>query len=188
MSNTQYLTGQFLIAMPQMTEKPFARSLIFLCAHTAEGAMGLIINQRAGTMTFKDVFGQLEMEATADEAGTARVNFGGPVEPRRGFVLHSTDRLEESSLVVSEEVALTSTVDMLRAIAQGTGPPPRPAGLRLCRVERGPARSRNPKQFLLSVDPDDALLFDADLDTKWHRAIAKLGVDITMLSSEAGHA
>ncbi|MFY8106230.1 MAG: YqgE/AlgH family protein, partial [Elstera sp.] len=90
MSNTQYLTGQFLIAMPQMTEKPFARALIFLCAHTAEGAMGLIINQRAGTMKFQDVFSQLEMSAAVEEAGAARVNFGGPVEPRRGFVLHST--------------------------------------------------------------------------------------------------
>jgi putative transcriptional regulator len=187
-SNTQYLTGQFLIAMPQMTEKPFARSLIFLCAHTAEGAMGLIINQRAGTMTFKDVFGQLEMEATAEDAGSARVNFGGPVEPRRGFVLHSTDRLEESSLVVSEEVALTSTVDMLRAIAQGTGPRRALLALGYAGWSAGQLDQEIQSNSWLSVDPDDALLFDADLDTKWHRAIAKLGVDITMLSSEAGHA
>jgi putative transcriptional regulator len=187
-SNTQYLTGQFLIAMPQMTEKPFARSLIFLCAHTAEGAMGLIINQRAGTMKFQDVFSQLDVAAAAEDLGTARVNFGGPVEPRRGFVLHSTDRLEESSLVVSEDVALTSTIDILRAIAQGNGPRRALLALGYAGWSAGQLDQEIQNNAWLCVEPDNALLFDADLDTKWHRAIAKLGVDITMLSSEAGHA
>lgn len=187
MSESQYLTGQFLIAMPQMTEKPFARSLIYLCAHNAEGAMGLIINQRAGTMKFQDVFSQLEVEAAAD-IGEARVHFGGPVEPRRGFVLHSTDRLEESSMIVAEDVALTSTIDILRAIAEGQGPRRALLALGYAGWSAGQLDKEIQSNSWLSVDPDDALLFDADLDTKWHRAIAKLGVDITMLSSEAGHA
>ncbi len=174
--------------MPQMMEKPFARSLIFLCAHTAEGAMGLIINQRAGTMKFQDVFSQLDVEAAAADLGTARVNFGGPVEPRRGFVLHSTDRLEESSLAVSEDVALTSTIDILRAIAQGTGPRRALLALGYAGWSAGQLDQEIQNNAWLSVDADNALLFDANLDTKWHRAIAKLGVDITMLSSEAGHA
>ncbi len=174
--------------MPQMMDKPFARSLIFLCAHTAEGAMGLIINQRAGTMKFQDVFSQLDVEAAAADLGTARVNFGGPVEPRRGFVLHSTDRLEESSLAVSEDVALTSTIDILRAIAQGTGPRRALLALGYAGWSAGQLDQEIQNNAWLSVEPDNALLFDTNLDTKWHRAIAKLGVDITMLSSEAGHA
>lgn len=150
--------------------------------------MGLIINQRAGTMKFQDVFSQLDVEAAAADLGTARVNFGGPVEPRRGFVLHSTDRLEESSLAVSEDVALTSTIDILRAIAQGTGPRRALLALGYAGWSAGQLDQEIQNNAWLSVDADNALLFDANLDTKWHRAIAKLGVDITMLSSEAGHA
>jgi len=186
-STSPYLTGQFLIAMPRMSAKPFARSLVYICAHTGEGAMGLIVNQYAGKMTYGELLTQLEIpsEISVDDR---RVNYGGPVEPRRGFVLHSTDRTEESSLIVSEEIALTSTVDILRAVAEGKGPKHCLLALGYAGWAPGQLDDEIQQNAWLSVESDEGLLFDADMDTKWHRAIAKLGVDVGMLSAEVGHA
>jgi putative transcriptional regulator len=186
-STNPYLVGQFLIAMPRLSSKPFARSLVYLCAHNADGAMGLIINQHAGRMTYGELLKQLEIPADPPVL-ERKVIFGGPVEPRRGFLLHSTDHTEESSLLVTEETALTSTVDILRAVAKGEGPRYSLLALGYAGWAPGQLDEEIQQNAWLSVDADEALLFDADLDTKWHRAIAKLGVDVSMLSAEAGHA
>src|SRR5690349_18471942 len=123
-----YLDGQLLIAMPIMTDKRFARSVIYLCAHSADGAMGLIINQRAPHISFRDLLGQLSISTGADEdlqpdVDDMQVHVGGPVETGRGFVLHSADYyVDDSTLAIDDTVSLTATVDILRAIAGGKGP------------------------------------------------------------------
>lgn len=182
-----YLTGQLLIAMPAMPDPRFARTVIYVCAHSAEGAMGLVVNRLFGTITFPDLLEQLGIEpglAVRDK----RVHFGGPVEAARGFVLHSTDYLQEGTLQVDDEVALTATVDVLRAIAEGGGPRRSLLALGYAGWGEGQLDAEIQANGWLHAPADPALLFDDDIDTKWERAIAKLGVSLSMLSGEAGHA
>ncbi len=182
-----YLTGQLLIAMPNMRDPRFARSVIYVCAHNADGAMGLVVNRLVGSVTFPDLLEQLSIEpgATCEEI---RVHFGGPVESGRGFVLHSGDYSHDSTLVVDEKMALTATVDILSDIAHGRGP--RCSLLALGYAGWGPGQLDSEFQAngWLSVAADETLVFDDELDSKWERAIGKLGIDVSSLSGEAGHA
>ena len=182
-----YLTGQFLIAMPGMRDSRFTRTVIYMCAHSEEGAMGLVINRLVGAITFPDLLRQLQIESDVP-TDQIRVHFGGPVESGRGFVLHSCDYLREGSLNVDGNVALTATVDILRDIARGRGP--RQSLMALGYAGWGPGQLDAEIQAngWLNVDADPSLLFGDDLDSKWERAISKLGVDITSLSGAAGHA
>lgn len=183
----EYLSGKLLIAMPRMSDKRFQRSLIFVCVHNPEGAMGLIVNRLSGGLTYGELMSQLGIEG--DPTGNDRlVHFGGPVEPSRGFVLHSTDRLEDSTLLVDDDVGLTSTTDILRAIGTGEGPERNLLALGYAGWGPGQLDAELQANAWLSVAADDALLFDRDIETKWHRAIAKIGVNVNRLSSEAGHA
>ncbi|MEM7172379.1 MAG: YqgE/AlgH family protein [Pseudomonadota bacterium] len=182
-----YLTGQLLIAMPNMRDSRFARTVIYLCAHNEDGAMGLVINRLVGAITFPDLLSQLGIEVT-DLKEEIRVHFGGPVESGRGFVLHSGDYLQESTLQVNPRIALTATIDILRDIAQGAGP--KKQLMALGYAGWGPGQLDNEIQAngWLHATADEELIFDNGLDDKWERAMAKLGVDISMLSGEAGHA
>ena len=118
---TEYLTGQLLVAMPQMEDQRFARSVVYICAHTEDGAMGLILNKLAEAINFSDLLEQLNLP-TDTVSGKTRVHFGGPVETGRGFVLHSDDFTQNASLLIEKGVALTATVDILTAISEGNGP------------------------------------------------------------------
>jgi putative transcriptional regulator len=182
-----YLTGQLLVAMPQMRDPRFTRSVIYMCAHNAEGAMGLVVNRRVGSITFSDLLTQLGIGPNRrnDEI---RVHFGGPVEQGRGFVLHSTDYAQAGTLRVDDLVALTATLDILKEIAAGGGP--RRSILALGYAGWGPGQLDQEIQAngWLSVAADESLVFDNDLDQKWERAIGKIGVDFSKLSSDAGHA
>ena len=182
-----YLTGQLLVAMPQMRDPRFARSVIYMCAHSADGAMGLVVNRRVGSITFDDLLHQLNIGPNKrnDEI---RIHFGGPVEQGRGFVLHSSDYLQSGSLRVDDQVALTATLDILKELAAGGGP--RRSLLALGYAGWGPGQLDAEIQAngWLSVSSDEALVFDADLDHKWERAIGKIGIDFSKLSGEAGHA
>lgn len=182
-----YLTGQLLIAMPAMPDPRFARTVIYVCAHSAEGAMGIVVNRLFGSITFPDLLEQLDIEAGPAVHGR-RVHFGGPVEAARGFVLHSTDYLQDGTLQVDDEVALTATVDVLRAIAEGGGPRRSLLALGYAGWGEGQLDAEIQANGWLHAPADEALLFDDDIDTKWERAIAKLGVSLSMLSGEAGHA
>ena len=184
---TPYLTGQLLVAMPGMTDPRFERSVIYLCAHNADGAMGLVVNRPIESMTFPEMLEQLGIPG-GDDANVIRVLFGGPVEQARGFVLHSPDYLQEASMVVDDNVALTATIDILRAIASGAGP--RNCLLALGYAGWGPGQLDTEilRNGWLSVGADDELVFGEDLDAKWERAMAKIGVDPRMLSDNAGHA
>lgn len=182
------LAGQLLVAMPQMQDPRFARSVVYICAHGDDaGAMGLVINKPLGSLTMGEVLAQLDI-ASQGPVGSRPVHFGGPVEGGRGFVLHSSDYNEEATLVVDGNIALTATFDILRAIGQGQGPRRSLFALGYAGWAPGQLDAEIQANGWLSVAADDNIIFDPDYDRKWNRALAKLGVDLTMLSSDAGHA
>jgi putative transcriptional regulator len=183
----RYLTGQLIVAMPNLVDPRFARTVIYLCAHSEEAAMGLVVNRLIGSITFPDLLEQLDIDA----GGVGRdvpIHFGGPVESGRGFVLHSPDYRQEGTLQVSEGVSLTATIDILRDMADGRGPDRSLLALGYAGWGRGQLDAEMQSNSWLHVDPDDDLVFDDDLEGKWERAIAKLGFDFSMLSGDAGHA
>jgi len=182
-----YLSGQLLIAMPGMTDPRFEKSVIYVCAHNSDGAMGLVVNRAIDSLTFPELLQQLEIDPAAGN-DSVRVLFGGPVEQARGFVLHSPDYLQDASLVVDENVALTATIDILRAIAEGKGPANCLLALGYAGWGAGQLDSEIKSNGWLSVDADVDLVFGCDLDEKWERAMAKIGIDPRMLSDDAGHA
>ena len=179
------LTGQLLIAMPQMQDPRFSRSVVFMCAHSNEGAMGLVVNKTVEQPSMAELVKQLGVEGPG--FARARVHFGGPVEAGRGFVLHSTDYTEQGTLVVGG-VGLTATIDILRAIGRGEGPQRRFFALGYAGWGPGQLDAEIQANGWLTVPADDAILFDDGNDDKWKRAIAKLGVDPFALSGDAGHA
>lgn len=183
-----FLTGQLLIAMPAMADPRFARAVIYLCAHSDDGAMGLVINKPMPSITFPDLLEQLGIDGGSEQLDEMRVHFGGPVESGRGFVLHSADFIRDGTLRVDDRVALTATIDILRAIAAGEGPRHHILALGYAGWGPGQLDSELQANGWLTAPADDAILFDADLSTKWERAIAKLGIAPAMLSGEAGHA
>jgi putative transcriptional regulator len=182
-----YLTGQLLIAMPAMSDPQFTQSVVYLCAHTQEGAMGLVLNRPIVKPTFDDLLKQLNVEPLPP-ARQIRLYAGGPVANARGFVLHTSDWTGEGSLRVDETMALTASLDVLKVIAEGRGP--RECVLALGYAGWGPGQLDKEIQqnAWLSVQADETLLFDSDHDTKWRRALAKLHVDPVLLSDVAGHA
>ena len=182
-----YLAGQMLIAMPQMQDPRFARTVVFLCAHSAEGAMGLVVNRLFNALSFPDLLKQLDIEQTS-HCETVRIHFGGPVESGRGFVLHSTDYKQDTTLMVDNKIGLTATVDVLRAIAEGRGPRQSLLALGYAGWSAGQLDGEIRDNAWLCVPPDDSLLFGRSLEFKWEKALAKIGVDPLLLSSTAGHA
>jgi len=182
------LAGQFLVAMPQMLDPRFARSVIYLCAHSeGGGAMGLVINKLLGSLRMGELFEQLDVPSDA-HVSSGPVHFGGPVEAGRGFVLHTSDYSEEATLVVDGNIAITATIEILRAIGKGTGPRRSLFALGYAGWAPGQLDAEIQANGWLSVAADNDIIFDSDQDGKWRRALAKLGVDLTMLSTDAGRA
>ena len=183
----EFLTGQLLIAMPAMADPRFAQSVIYLCAHTPEGAMGLVLNKPLKRPSFEDLLRQLDVEPVPP-ARRIRLCAGGPVDNARGFVLHTTDWTGEGSLRVDDGLALTASLDVLKAIAEGGGP--REGILALGYAGWGPGQLDHEIQqnAWLSVNADETIVFDGDHDTKWRRALGKLNIDPLLLSGAAGHA
>ena len=182
-----YLVGQLLVAMPGMQDTRFAKTVIYMCAHNAEGAMGLVINRALDALSFPDLLEQLDIQIST-ALDDVDVHFGGPVETGRGFVLHSPDYLQEGTMVVADGVALTATVEILRAIASGKGPQRHLLALGYAGWGPGQLDSEIKANGWLNVGADEVLVFDTDLNTKWERAMAKIGIDPSMLSESAGHA
>lgn len=190
-----YLDGQMLIAMPAMSDERFTRSLIYVCAHSNEGAMGIVVNQVAGNINFPDLLVQLEVIPAADRielpsrAETVKVLKGGPVETGRGFVLHSADfYIENSTLPIDEGICLTATVDILKAIARGNGPDSAILALGYAGWAPGQLENEIQQNGWLHCAADADLIFGTDIDTKYQKALRKIGIDLAMLSTEAGHA
>ena len=182
-----YLTGQFLIAMPTMGDPRFVRTVIYMRAHSADGAMGLVVNRVAREIDFPELLNQLEIE-TDGVKKPIPVLTGGPVESGRGFVLHSMDYSQDSTLKVTDEVGLTATVDILRAIAEGEGPAKSLLTLGYAGWSSGQLDNEIQANGWLNVSSDTSILFDEDLNSKWDRAVRKVGIDPSFLSVEAGHA
>lgn len=182
------LTGKLLIAMPGMGDPRFEHSVVFLCAHSAEGAMGIIVNKQVPELSLDDLLEQLEIGKGTASAGIG-VYFGGPVENARGFVLHSDDWNESpSTLEVGDDFAMTATKDVLEAIARGTGPSAALTALGYAGWGPGQLESEIQRNDWLTVDADKAIVFDPDDGGKWARAIRKLGIDPSMLSTSGGRA
>lgn len=182
-----YLAGQLLVAMPQMLDERFAKTVIYMCAHTEDGAMGLVVNKIMENIDFPDLLDQLGLSASPD-GEEIKVHFGGPVESGRGFVLHSADYVQEATMVIDESIAMTATTDILRDIAEGDGP--RNSLLALGYAGWGPGQLDTEIQAngWLSVPADDDLIFGTDPQSVWQGALAKMGIDVSMLSGDAGHA
>jgi len=149
--------------------------------------MGLVVNKLLASLSMDELFTHLKLEP-ARRNRARLVHFGGPVEPGRGFVLHTAEYREESTLPVSDEFAVTATLDILRAIGRGEGPQRSLLALGYAGWAPGQLDAEMQANGWLSVDADADLVFDNDIDGKWQRALAKLGVDLTMLSTDAGHA
>ena len=190
-----FLDGQMLIAMPAMSDERFSRTVIYICAHSSEGAMGIVVNQPASNVTFPDLLVQLDVIPAADRiilpsrAETVKVLKGGPVETGRGFVLHSADFfLENSTLPIDESVCLTATVEILKAIARGDGPASAVLALGYAGWAPGQLENEIQQNGWLHCTADKDLIFGTDITAKYVKALQKLGIDLAMLSSEAGHA
>lgn len=181
-----FLTGSLLIAMPAMEDQRFVNSVIYLCAHTAEGAMGIVLNRPLAKPSFDDLLKQLGIEPVPP-ARRIRLMSGGPVDNARGFVLHTSDWTGEGSLRVTDALALTASLDVLKAIAGGAGP--RQGLLALGYAGWGPGQldAEIQANAWLSGPADEKLLFDAGDDTRWRRALGLLRIDPALLSSTAGH-
>ncbi len=191
----QSYEGKFLIAMPSLREGPFARSVVYVCAHREDGAMGIVINQRAPDIDFSrllvqlDIVGKAEAIRLPESAERVRVLRGGPVDTGRGFVLHSSDyRVAESTVPIGGDVCLTATLDILKAIAEGAGPSQAVLALGYAGWASGQLESEILANGWLVSPADSRLIFDGDFDGKYDRALALLGVNLAWLSSEAGHA
>ena len=189
-SNTSYLSGQLLVAMPTMGDRRFRRSVIYMCSHSAEGAMGLIVNQRSPDVSLGDLVEQLGLgEEGTDTFLEQSVLNGGPVSTERGFVLHTNDYFaEESTLAIGDGICLTATIEILKAMAAGQGPRRSVLALGYSGWAPGQLEAEIGANGWLHCPADRDLIFDTDLELKYVRALSKIGVELSHLHSEAGHA
>lgn len=183
-----FLTGKLLIAMPGMADMRFEKSVIFVCSHSSEGALGLIVNKPLEGLPFRDLMTQMDIPVT-EMTPRIPVMFGGPVETDRGYVLHSNEPSNSpAALAVTSEIALTPTIDILRAIARGTGPEKFLFALGYAGWGAGQIEDELAGNGWIHCDADAELVFREDASSKWPLALAKLGANLSGLSSDIGHA
>ena len=182
-----YFTGQLLIAMPGMQDERFYKTVIYLCAHTDDGAMGLVLNQVIKGLSFPGLLEQLGIDGGVSDRSVP-IHFGGPVESGRGFVLHSNEYQQDATLEVDGDISLTATVDVVKAIARGRGPKHSLLALGYAGWGPGQLDDEIRANGWLQAPADMDLIFDDAQVDKWERSIAKIGIDPGMLSDEVGHA
>jgi putative transcriptional regulator len=183
-----FLEGKLLIALPGMNDPRFERSVIYMCAHSSTGAMGLIVNKPIEGLNFQELIRRLELPVSERTPNSA-ILFGGPVETSRGFVLHSGEyEGADSTLPISADVSLTATLDILRAIAEGHGPQQALFALGYAGWGPGQIETEIQANGWVHCDADSALIFSEDMDAKWSVALRKLGIDLSALSAHAGRA
>ena len=194
-AESPYLDSQVLVAMPGMLDERFARSVIYVCAHSSEGAMGIVLNRPAANVNVPDLLVQLEILAEPDRialpqrVGRMEVLIGGPVETSRGFVLHSPDfHLAQSTLPIDDSVCLTATVDILRAIARGDGPENAVLALGYAGWGAGQLEIELQANGWLNCPADAELIFNTPAELRYEMALRRFGIEPAMLSMEAGHA
>ena len=182
-----YLTGKLLIANPFLEDTNFMQSVIYVCGHDSQGAIGLVINKPISDLTIKGLFTQLGIESSFEMEGVI-VNYGGPVEMNRGFVLHTVDYKTDTTVTVNEHFAITSTLEILRAIALKRGPENFCICLGYIGWTAGQLDQEIQENGWIVIDANTELVFDPCLETKWRDSFATIGVDPSVLSFEIGHA
>lgn len=187
-SDAPGLSGKLLIAMPSMGDPRFEKTVVYICAHSEDGALGLVVNRRVGNVSQEDLFSQLDIECAPD-MNTSAIHYGGPVETGRGFVLHSTDwGVPNATLEVDDVVSMTATIDILQAIATGGGPRLSMIALGYAGWAGGQLESELRENGWLTCDADEEIVFGRNDDGKWIAALAKLGIDPMLLSASGGSA
>lgn len=187
MTGSADLTNHFLIAMPQLADPNFFHTVTYICEHTPEGALGIVIN-RPMELTLGDILEHMEIEVSAPSVAATPVYMGGPVQQERGFVLHHPVQAWESTLRITEQIGLTTSRDILRAIAGGEGPGQALIALGYAGWGAGQLERELADNAWLSGPADESILFDSPDQERWQRAAALLGVDLNLLSGDAGHA
>jgi len=183
-----FLEGKLLIAMPGMADERFTQTVIYMCAHSSKGAMGIVINKPIPGLSFAELMKQLQIETTP-VVGDLPILYGGPVETGRGFVLHSGDyEGSDSTLPVSEEISLTATLDILRAIAEGRGPRQALFALGYAGWGAGQVETEFQGNGWLHCEADPSLVFATDPNDKWKSALARLGIGPSGLVANTGRA
>ena len=167
-----YLEGQLLIAMPAMTDPRFERSVIYLCAHNAEGAMGLVVNKLFDEIDFDQLLNQLEI-TPAEASPHLNIHFGGPVEAQRGFVLHTAEYVGEGTVVVDDQVALTATLDILKELASGSGPRNTMLALGYAGWAPGQLEGELARDAWVTLSADPSFVFGGDFENKWRQAVTR---------------
>jgi len=186
--NESFLEGKLLIAMPGMSDERFAQTVIYMCAHSPKGAMGIVINKPIPGLSFPEVMKQLQID-TAGGVDKFPILYGGPVETGRGFVLHSGEyEASESTLPVSADISLTATLDILRAMAEGRGPKQALFALGYAGWAPGQVETEFRTNGWLHCDADPSIIFGPDPDAKWSMALSRLGIGPSSLVAEMGRA
>ena len=176
-----------LVATPGLQEGFFSKSVVYICAHSPAGAMGIVINQPLPDIAFGDLLEQLNLPESTLRVEPV-VHFGGPVEAGRGFVLHSRDFIRADTMHITDDICITGTVDILRAMAAGQGPHKSIFALGYAGWGPGQLEAEVESNSWLTIPADEDLLFGGDLPGKWSKALGRMGVDPAMLSAHAGHA
>lgn len=187
MSQTESLKNQLLIAMPTLRDQNFSRTVTYICEHGEQGAMGIVLN-RPTDLSLADVLRHMQIEGGMGDAGEQIVYLGGPVEEERGFVLHSHTSPWDSTLAVNDEISVTTSRDILEAMARGEGPTHTLVALGYAGWGAGQLERELQENAWLSGPCDKSILFELPADKRWEAAARLLGVDLNLLSSEAGHA
>ncbi|SNB53418.1 putative transcriptional regulator [Arboricoccus pini] len=186
--NPDELAGRLLLATPAIGDPRFSHSVIFLCAHSDQGAMGLVVNQLSEGVRFKSIMEQFDLPANREPEREVPVHVGGPVEGSRGFVLHTPDFVRESTLIIDDHYALTATVDILKAIALNEGPRRCVFALGYTGWAPGQLDAEIRDNGWLVAPADVELVYGGEHEQKWSRAMGRLGIDPGLFSSVAGHA
>lgn len=184
---TGYLTGQVLLAMPQMTDSRFERALVYVCGHDQNGAMGLIVNKYIQELTFKELIEQLGIPTEGIEFDMP-VHFGGPIDTGRGFVLHTDDYMHPTTIHLFDSLAMTATLDILQSIAEGEGPEESLVAMGYTGWGPGQLEQELGNNTWLQMDPDFELIFSSPIENKWELAMQKLGIDVATLDPHSGQA
>lgn len=182
-----WLTGQILVAMPSMLDQRFERTIVLICSHGPEGAMGLVLNRLYGDISFSGLLNQFNLPL-GQGVRELPIYYGGPVEPVRGFVLHSADYESEATTKVTPDIGLTATMDILKNLSEGTGPSRSLLLLGYAGWAPGQLEAEIQSNGWLTVDADEALVFDYMTETKWNKALGKIGISPMSLSADFGHA
>ena len=187
MGESSYLSNHFLIAMPAMQDPNFSRGVTFVCQHTDEGAMGIMVN-RVSDLKLADVLEQMQMSTQIEAVATAPVYIGGPVQPERGFVLHDGGGSWDTSFAISDQISVTTSRDILAAMAEGRGPKRALVALGYAGWSAGQLEQEMLDNAWLTVSAAPELIFSTPPEERWTAAARLIGVDPMMISDHAGHA